>query len=112
MAELRDGLVESYHITPEEFGISRRSLEGLSVGDASASATLIRAALSGDGSEAADKARDMIALNAGACIYVAGVASTLADGIALAQDLIATGQANEKLKSFVDFTQLMRGHKS
>ena len=59
-----------------------------------------------------DKARDMIALNAGACIYVAGVASTLADGIALAQDLIATGQANEKLKSFVDFTQLMRGHKS
>jgi anthranilate phosphoribosyltransferase len=112
VAELRDGLVESYHITPEEFGISRRSLEGLSVGDASASAALIRAALSGDSSEAADKARDMIALNAGACIYVAGVASTLADGIALAQDLIATGQANEKLKSFVDFTQLMRGDKS
>ncbi len=112
VAELRDDLIESYHITPEEFGISRRSLDGLSVGDASASATLIRAALSGDGSEAADKARDMIALNAGACIYVAGVAGTLSDGVALAQDLIATGQANEKLKSFVDFTQLMRGDKS
>jgi anthranilate phosphoribosyltransferase len=112
VAELREGVIESYHITPEEFGISRRSLEGLSVGDASASATLIRAALSGDGSEAADKARDMIALNAGACIYVAGVAGTLAEGIALAQDLLATGQANEKLKSFIDFTQLMRGDKS
>jgi anthranilate phosphoribosyltransferase len=40
---------------------------------------------------------------------VAGVASTLADGVDMAEDLLATGQAAEKLKSFIDFTQLMRG---
>lgn len=109
VAELRDGVVDTYHITPEEFGISRRGLDGLSVSDADASAALIRAALSGDTSEAADKARDMIALNAGACIYVSGVTGTLANGVSLAQDLLATGQANEKLKAFIDFTRLMRG---
>ena len=109
VAELRDGCIESYHITPEEFSIERRSLDGLSVKDSSDSARLIRAALSGADEEAADKARDVIALNAGATIYVAGVATTLADGVAMAQDLLATGQAAEKLKSFVDFTQLMRG---
>jgi anthranilate phosphoribosyltransferase len=109
VAELRDGEIETYHLTPEEFGISRRSLDGLSVGDARASAALIRAALSGDGTEAADKARDIIALNAGACIYVSGVAGSLANGVSLAQDLLATGQANEKLKAFIDFTRLMRG---
>lgn len=112
VVELRDGAIRTYHITPEDFGISRRSLAGLSVADAKASAGLIRAALSGRDDEAADKARDIIALNAGACIYVAGIARTLAEGVALAQDLLATGQANEKLKSFIDFTQLMRADKS
>ncbi|QFU74489.1 anthranilate phosphoribosyltransferase [Halioglobus maricola] len=109
VSELRAGSVETYKIQPEDFGIERRDLEGLSVVDSRASAELIRAALNGDQSEAADKARDIIALNAGATIYVAGVAATLADGVAMAQDLLASGQAGEKLKSFIDFTQLMRG---
>lgn len=109
VAELRDGSIETYHISPEEFSIERRDLEGLSVTDSNDSAKLIRSALNGADSDAADKARDIIALNAGATIYVAGVVSTLADGVAMAQDLLATGQAGEKLKSFVDFTQLMRG---
>ena len=109
VAELRDGVIETYHLTPEEFGIERRDLSGLSVTDSKASAKLIRAALGGSDDPAADKARDIIALNAGATIYVSGVASTLADGVAMAQDLLASGQAAEKLKSFVDFTQLMRG---
>mgnify|MGYP002065106847 CR=1 FL=1 len=57
----------------------------------------------------AGRAAAIIALNAGATIYVSGIAATLADGVAMAEDLIATGQAGEKLKSFIDFTQLMRG---
>ena len=81
----------------------------MSVADASASAALIRSALSGGDDEASRKAAAIISLNAGATIYVAGVASTLADGVAMAEDLLASGQAGEKLKSFVDFTQLMRG---
>jgi anthranilate phosphoribosyltransferase len=109
VAELRDGSISTYHITPEEFGFQRRSLEGLSVDSAAASATLIRNALGAAADEAAQKAAAIIALNAGATIYVSGVAATLADGIALAEDVIASGQALEKLKQFVDFTQLMKG---
>ena len=52
---------------------------------------------------------NMLALNGGATIYVSGIAATLADGVAMAEDVLATGQAAEKLKQFIDFTQLMRG---
>jgi anthranilate phosphoribosyltransferase len=96
--------------------LAAADLSGLSVGSAQASARLIRAALSGraaeDGDTDPDKARKIIAMNAGATIYVAGIASSLADGVALAEDLLSTGQAAEKLKAFVDMTQLMREEKS
>jgi anthranilate phosphoribosyltransferase len=109
VAELRDGSVSTYHITPEEFGQERESLDGLSVDSAAASAALIREALGGAKSESARKAAAIIALNAGATIYVSGVAATLADGVAMAEDILSTGQGLEKLKQFLDFTQLMRG---
>ena len=109
LAELRDGSVSTYHITPEEFGQERESLDGLSVDSAAASAALIREALGGAKSESARKAAAIIALNAGATIYVSGVAATLADGVAMAEDILSTGQGLEKLKQFLDFTQLMRG---
>ena len=51
----------------------------------------------------------MLALNGGATLYVCGVSSSLAEGVALAEDVLASGQAAEKLKAFIDFTQLMRG---
>ncbi|MEQ9393729.1 anthranilate phosphoribosyltransferase [Haliea sp.] len=107
VAELVRGTVSSYRITPEDFGLERQDLDGLSVGSASESAALIRAALGREDSELARKAAAMIALNAGATIYVSGLAATIADGVALAEDLIATGQAMEKLKEFVSFTQMM-----
>ena len=109
VTELRAGSIDSYHITPEEFSVERRSLEGLSVNSAAKSAELIRAALSGAAEESAAKAADIIALNAGATIYVSGVAATLADGVAMAEDAIGSGQALQKLDEFIDFTQLMRG---
>jgi anthranilate phosphoribosyltransferase len=107
VAELRAGEVTRYEIDPATFGLQSADLSGLEVDSADASAALIRAALAGD--EGAENARRIIALNAGATIYVAGIAARLADGIALAEDLLSTGQAAEKLKSFVDFTQLVRG---
>ncbi|MEH6634746.1 MAG: anthranilate phosphoribosyltransferase [Halioglobus sp.] len=109
VAELRNGNISCYHITPEEFSIERQSLEGLSVSSAAASASLIHKALTGADDEPSRKAADMLALNAGATIYVSGVAATLADGVAMAEDVLASGQAAEKLKEFIDFTQLMRG---
>lgn len=106
VAELSDGVVRSYEIAPEDFGLQVQSLDGLSVASAAESAALIRAALGGQASAA--KAADLIALNAGATLYVSGIAGSIRDGVTMAEDLIATGQAGEKLKAFVDFTKLMR----
>ena len=99
----------TYKISPADVGLEQQSLDGLSVDSAQASAELIRGALKGSDDPAAQKAAAIIAFNAGATIYVAGIAATLADGVALAEDLLASGQAAEKMKSFIDFTQLMRG---
>lgn len=108
VTELLDGNIESYHITPEQFSLRRGSLEGLSVTGAAGSADMIRRALSGASDEPAQKAAALIGLNAGATIYVSGIAATLADGVAMAEDALASGLAAEKLKQFIEFTQLMR----
>jgi anthranilate phosphoribosyltransferase len=108
VAELRDGTVSTYRIAPGDFALAPQSLDGLTVASAEASATLIRRVLGGDSDATARKAADLIALNAGATIYVSGIAATLADGVAMAEDLLASGQAGEKLKEFIDFTRLMR----
>lgn len=110
VAELLDGSILEYKLSPSDFSLSKESLDGLSVSGAKESAELIRAALSGKGvdDDRVRKAAAIIALNAGACIYVSGIVATQADGVALAEDLIASGQALEKLNQFVEFTQLMR----
>lgn len=108
VTELCEGNIESYHITPEDFSLERQSLEGLSVESAAASADLIRSALSAADDERSRKAAALLALNAGATIYASGIAATLADGVAMAEDALATGLAAEKLKQFIDFTQLLR----
>ena len=109
VTELCNGNIESYQISPEDFSLERQSLDGLSVGSAAASADLIRRALAGAGDEAAGKAVGMLALNAGATIYVSGIAATLADGVAMAEDALSCGLAAEKLQQFIDCSQMMRG---
>jgi len=108
VTELHAGNIDSFRISPDEFSIEMQDLDGLSVNGSAASATLIKAALSGDKDSVARKAASMLALNAGATIYVADVAATLADGVAMAEDALASGQAAQKLEEFIDFTQLMR----
>lgn len=108
VAELRDGSVTTYRVTPADVGLEQASLEGLTVASSADSAAIIRAAFSNKDEASARKAADLIAFNAGATIYVAGLASTLAEGVAVAEDVIASGQAAEKLKSFVDFTQMIK----
>ena len=109
VAELRDGSIESYQISPEDFSLEPQDLQGLSVASVGASADLIRRALSPDDDPVIRKAAAMLALNAGATIYVSGIAATLADGVAMAEDALASGLAGEKLSQFVDFTRMMRG---
>ncbi|AJQ96398.1 anthranilate phosphoribosyltransferase [Gynuella sunshinyii] len=106
VTELKDGNIRQYQIRPEDFGIANRSLEGLQAHSAAESLTLIKAALANESGEAADKARDMIALNAGAAIYAADIANSLTEGVTMAQDAIASGQALNKLDELIAFTEI------
>lgn len=103
VAELKDGVISEYQLQPEDFGLSTQSLDGLVVADAQQSLALIKQAFAGESGPVAD----IIALNAGAALYVAGVCQTLALGVTLAQDLMASGQAQQKLSEFVEFTQAL-----
>jgi len=108
--EMRDGVVEQFKIDPADYGHGHDSLRGLTVETAQESADLIRQALgakpkdkSVERDEAVEKARSIIALNAGAGIYVSGLCSSLREGIALADDVISSGQALDKLETFATF---------
>ena len=108
VAEWRDGAVTEYEVTPEDVGLESASLVGLAVADATESLALIRNAFGKRTTEAAEKAADVIALNAGAAIYVAGVAKTLKDGVCMAEDLVHNGEARERLIQLRDFTALLK----
>ena len=108
VAEWRNGELKEYDVTPEDVGLTSASLVGLSVADAAESLALIRDAFGKLSSEAAKKAADVISLNAGAAIYVAGVANSLKDGVRMAEDLVHNGEARERMGQLRDFTALLK----
>lgn len=107
VAELKDGEITVYEMMPEDAGIESQTLIGLDVDSPEQSLELIRAALSGAPTHdrAVLKARDMIALNAGAAIYTAGLASNYPNGVNQAQAVIQNGSALTKLESLAAYTQ-------
>jgi anthranilate phosphoribosyltransferase len=108
VAELKGGAVTEYTVKPEDFGIDTQGLDGLSVSSAEESLALIQNALSKRDSEAAEKAADIIALNAGAAIYVSGIADSLSEGIAMAQDAVGSGLAKEKITELAAYTRCQK----
>lgn len=106
VAEYKRGAVTEYTLSPQDVGIDIQSLEGLGVSTAEESLALIKGAFEGSDEPAAQKAAAIIALNAGAAIYVSGLAMSLKDGVAMAEDALATGAANDKLKELVEFSAL------
>lgn len=104
VAEWSDGRLREYTVMPEDFGMARESLDGLQVDSAEDSLELIKAALGGRSTGVAAKAARMVAINAGAAVYVSGLEPTLADGVARAEDTIASGLAAEKLQELIEFT--------
>lgn len=108
VAELKDGAIREYSIKPEDFGIASQSLIGLTVTSATESLALVQAALDNQHDAIAHKASDIIALNAGAAIYVSGIADTLAEGIARAQDTLGSGLAGEKMRELAAFTECFK----
>ncbi len=101
VAELKDGEVREYCVHPEDFGLAMASRRHLVVADAQESAALIRAVLANE----PGPARDIVALNAGAALYAAHCVGSLAEGVARAQELIASGAARERMEAFVRATQ-------
>lgn len=100
VCEIRDGRLENYEITPEQFGLKVAAKEDMVGGDPEENARITRAILAGE----KGAKRDAVVLNAGACIYIAGKAATLAEGIKMAQEVIDSGKAAEKLEAFVRAT--------
>lgn len=101
IAELKNGEITEYTITPEDLGIAARPIDELYVDDATQSLARVKQALTDNHSAAAD----IVALNAGAAIYAANLCATLQQGVDMARDVLGTGIAWEKLQEFAVFTQ-------
>jgi anthranilate phosphoribosyltransferase len=100
IAEVREGTVRSYEVTPEEFGMSRGTLDDICGGDATTNAAIIAEILAGKKSPR----RDVVLLNAAAALVAAGRADHLADALPLASKAIDSGGAAAKLEAMVRFT--------
>ena len=100
VAEVREGNVRSYEVTPEEFGMQRAAIETIAGGDAAANATIIREVLAGKKSPR----RDVVLLNAAAALVAAGRANHLADALPIAVKSIDSAAAAGKLEALLRFT--------
>jgi anthranilate phosphoribosyltransferase len=101
VAELKDGSVRRFSIQPEDFGIKRSPLDGIRAEGPEDSVKTIVGVLD----DTAGPARDIVVLNAGAAIYVAGLAESLKDGVLKADEAIASGEARNRLDRLVVLTQ-------
>jgi len=100
VAELKGGVVSTYQITPEQFGLQRSSLESLAVDGAESSLVMLKSVLNNQ----AGAAKDIVILNAGAAIYAANLATTLEAGIQKAQHVIENGSALEKFNALIAYS--------
>lgn len=100
VAELKHHQVTTYTIQPEDFGLSKGNIKELVVSDAQQSLGMIRLVFEGH----QGPARDIVVLNAGAAIYVAGLADSHHAGVDKAQEMIDSGAAQRKLDELVAFS--------
>lgn len=100
VAELKGGQVSNYTITPEQFGLKRGRLEDITVASIEESHAIMLSVLDNQPSTA----RDIVVLNAGAAIYASNIASTLEQGIRLAEKALADGSARKKLDELIKLT--------
>lgn len=105
VAELKNGQVTEYTVNPSQFGLGVYQLKDIQIQNADESKAMILDVLNGKSQCKNPAARGIVLLNAGAAIYVSGVASSLADGIAKAAEVIDSGQALAKLDALKMATQ-------
>jgi anthranilate phosphoribosyltransferase len=101
VGEFKDGAISEYEIHPEDFGLTMASNRTLKVETPAQSLALVRSVLGNE----SGPARDIVVLNTGVALYAANVAPTIADGVALAREGIASGKAAAKMAQFVDATR-------
>jgi anthranilate phosphoribosyltransferase len=101
VAELHNGNITTYTITPEDFGLTRADLNHIQVNSVTESVSMLQSVLDNKPSAA----RDIVVLNAGAAIYAAGLSESLKLGIKQAQTVISNGSASDKLAQWIEFTQ-------
>ena len=101
VAELKNGEVRTYNISPGEFGINQSKIDALAVDDAEQSLEVIKTVFR----NVDCPARDIVLLNAGAAIYASGVSDSIADGIKAAGEAIANGGAQKKLDALVEMSK-------
>jgi anthranilate phosphoribosyltransferase len=101
IGELKNGEVREHVVKPTQFGMTAGSLSEIQVSNSGESKDMLLAALSNE----PGPARDILALNAGAAIYVAGIADSHQAGVRKALEVLASGAAKSKLDQFIAFTQ-------
>lgn len=99
ISEIKDGRVNTFTVTPEQFGFKRCGLDELQGGDGTVNAGITKDILSGKEKGAK---RDIVLLNAGATLYVGGMADSIQSGIRLAQETIDSGKALKTLEALVN----------
>lgn len=101
ISELKDGVVTTFDLQPEDLGLSRYAISEVQGGEPPVNAALIKAILLGDQQGAY---RDIVLANAGACIYLGGLTATLKEGVGLAAEVIDSGKAHLKLNQLIQMT--------
>lgn len=104
VAELKHGFVTEFKIEPKQFGLDLASIDALKADDKEASMAMLKAVLDNQ----PGPAKDIVALNAGAAIYVAGLANDLWGGVTKAREMIESGKARAKLDELVTFTAAIK----
>jgi anthranilate phosphoribosyltransferase len=101
ISHLKEGNIETFHITPEEYGFKRARPEEIEGGNARKNARIIREILEGG----KGPKRDMVLLNAAAAFVAAGVDENLEQGVERGCEAIDSGQARQRLDDVISFTQ-------
>jgi anthranilate phosphoribosyltransferase len=104
VGELKNGEVREYAIHPSDFGLPVYDSRVLRVTNSGESVQCIRRALANE----EGPVRDIVLLNAGAALYCAGVAASIAEGVRQAREAVASGKAAAKLEQFVQFTNRLK----
>ena len=104
VAELKHGYITEFKIEPKQFGLDIAALETIAAADGDASKAMVLAVLDNQ----VGPAKDIVCLNAGAAIYVSGLAKDLWGGVSKAKEMIESGGARAKLDELIKFTAAIK----